>query len=172
MPFFANVNPTIGATSAFDLPPEGRKGGRRVTMPLGGSLVALGGHVHGYARSVRLVDVENGKVLVRLKAHLTPNGRAAHCAWQESLRLPRGGAAAFWPTIVIGWWLSTTTRRGTCSSKGAWHQWREPSFRTTFGSGRRSTRQFQCEASHRQRGHARHVAVIETWSEQCSMRSW
>ena len=44
------------------------------TMPLGGSILALGGHVHDFARSVRLEDAENGKVLVRLDTKLTSDG--------------------------------------------------------------------------------------------------
>jgi hypothetical protein len=74
MPFFADVNCTIGGTSAWDLPPGRSERSAEFTMPLGGSLLALGGHVHDYARSVRLEDAENGKVLVRLDTKLTSDG--------------------------------------------------------------------------------------------------
>ena len=74
MPFFADVNSVIGGTSAWDLPPGRSERSSEFTMPLGGSILALGGHVHDYARSVRLEDAENGKVLVRLDTKLTSDG--------------------------------------------------------------------------------------------------
>jgi hypothetical protein len=74
MPFFADANNVIGGTSAWDLPPGKSEKSSEFTMPLGGSMLALGGHVHDYARSVRLEDAENGKVLVRLKTKLTADG--------------------------------------------------------------------------------------------------
>lgn len=74
MPFFADVNSVIGGTSAWDLPPGRSEKTSEFTMPLGGSLLALGGHVHDYARSVRLEDAENGKLLVRLDTKLTRDG--------------------------------------------------------------------------------------------------
>lgn len=74
MPFFADVNSVIGGTSAWDLPPGTSEKSSEFTMPLGGSILALGGHVHDYARSVRLEDAENGKVLVRLGTKLTSDG--------------------------------------------------------------------------------------------------
>jgi hypothetical protein len=74
MPFFADVNCVIGGTSAWDLPPGKSEKSGEFTMPIGGSMLALGGHVHDYARSVRLEDAENGKVLVRLGTKLTADG--------------------------------------------------------------------------------------------------
>jgi hypothetical protein len=74
MPFFADANSVIGGTSAWDLPPGRSEKSSEFTMPLGGSILALGGHVHDYARSVRLEDAENGKVLVRLDTKLTSDG--------------------------------------------------------------------------------------------------
>ena len=74
MPFFADVNSVIGGTSAWDLPPGKSEKRAEFTMPIGGSLLALGGHVHDYARSVRLEDAESGKVLVKLSTKLTSDG--------------------------------------------------------------------------------------------------
>jgi len=74
MPFFVDVNSVIGGTSAWDLPPGRSEKSSEFTMPLGGSILALGGHVHDFARSVRLEDAENGKVLVRLDTKLTSDG--------------------------------------------------------------------------------------------------
>jgi len=74
MPFFADVNSVIGGTSAWDLAPGRSERSAEFTMPLGGSLLALGGHVHDYAHSVRLEDAETGKVLVRLDTKLAADG--------------------------------------------------------------------------------------------------
>jgi hypothetical protein len=74
MPFFVDVNSVVGGTSAWDLPPGPSEKSSEFTMPLGGSILALGGHVHDYARSVRLEDAETGKVLVRLGTKLTSDG--------------------------------------------------------------------------------------------------
>jgi len=74
LPFFADVNCVVGGTSAWDLPPGKSERRGEFTMPIGGSLLALGGHVHDYARSVRLEDAENGKVLVRLGTKRTADG--------------------------------------------------------------------------------------------------
>jgi hypothetical protein len=74
LPFFADVNCVVGGTSAWDLPPGKSERRGEFTMPISGSLLALGGHVHDYARSVRLEDAENGKVLVRLATKLTADG--------------------------------------------------------------------------------------------------
>ncbi|MEP7067518.1 MAG: hypothetical protein ABI889_15895 [Gemmatimonadota bacterium] len=74
MPFFADVNSVIGGTSAWDLPPGRSHRSSEFTMPVSGSILALGGHVHDYARSVRLEDAENGKLLVRLDTKLTSDG--------------------------------------------------------------------------------------------------
>ncbi len=74
MPFFADANCVIGGTSAWDLKPGRSQRVSEFTMPLGGSLLALGGHVHDYARSVRLEDADNGKMLVELHTKLTQDG--------------------------------------------------------------------------------------------------
>lgn len=74
MPFFADVNCIIGGTSAWDLPPGKSEKSGEFTMPLGGSMLAIGGHVHDYAVSVRLEDAENGKTLVRLTTTRTADG--------------------------------------------------------------------------------------------------
>lgn len=74
MPFFADVNCIIGGTSAWDLPPGKSEKRAEFTMPLGGAMLAIGGHMHDYAVSVRLEDAENGKTLVKLKTTRTADG--------------------------------------------------------------------------------------------------
>ena len=74
MPFFADVNCIIGGTSAWDLPPGRSEKSSVFTMPLGGSMLAIGGHVHDYAVSVRLEDAESGKTLVKLTTTRTADG--------------------------------------------------------------------------------------------------
>jgi hypothetical protein len=74
MPFFADVNCIIGGTSAWDLPPGNSEKSAEFTMPVGGSMLAIGGHVHDYAVSVRLEDVQSGKTLVKLTTTRTADG--------------------------------------------------------------------------------------------------
>ena len=75
LPFFVEVNCTIGGTSAYDLPPGRSEQSAEFTMPLSGSILAIGGHMHDYALSVRLEDAESGKTLVKLKAKSATNGQ-------------------------------------------------------------------------------------------------
>jgi hypothetical protein len=74
MPFFADVNCVVGGTSAWDLPPGKSEKKAEFTMPLSGAMLAIGGHMHDYAVSVRLEDAENGKTLVKLKTTRTADG--------------------------------------------------------------------------------------------------
>ena len=93
MPFFADVNLAIGGTSAWDLAPGRSEKSAVFTMPLGGSLLALGGHVHDYAHSVtaRGCREREGARAARYEAR---RGRPPHLAWQARLRIPRGRIAA------------------------------------------------------------------------------
>jgi hypothetical protein len=74
MPFFADVNCIVGGTSAWDLPPGKSERRAEFTMPLSGALLAVGGHAHDYAVSVRLEDAESGKTLVKLNTTRTADG--------------------------------------------------------------------------------------------------
>jgi hypothetical protein len=75
LPFKADVNLHPGAGDAFDLPPGGGSRSSTFTMEVSGRLLAIGGHLHDYGKELRLEDAKNGKVLARVKAVRTSEGR-------------------------------------------------------------------------------------------------
>jgi hypothetical protein len=75
LPFKADVNVHPGAGDAFDLPPGGGSRSSTFTMEVSGRLIAIGGHLHDYGKELRLEDATSGKVLVRVRAQRTPDGR-------------------------------------------------------------------------------------------------
>lgn len=75
MPIYMDVNLTVGGTNTFDVPPGKSSKSYEFTLPVGGKLLAVGGHMHDYGSSVRLEDAESGKVLTRVVATRTPDGR-------------------------------------------------------------------------------------------------
>ena len=76
-PLFLDANPkAAGAdTRAFDVPPGVSIMSAEFTLPVGGWLRALGGHLHDYAVEMRLEDVRTGKILARLKTKRHKDGR-------------------------------------------------------------------------------------------------
>lgn len=75
LPIYMDVNLTIGGTNTFDVPTGKSSKAYEFTMPIGGKLLGIGGHMHDYGTSVRLEDAESGKVLTRVVATRTPDGR-------------------------------------------------------------------------------------------------
>jgi hypothetical protein len=75
LPFKADVNVHPGAGDAFDLPPGGGSRSSTFTMEVSGRLIAIGGHLHDYGKELRLEDAKSGKVLARVRAQRTPDGR-------------------------------------------------------------------------------------------------
>ena len=66
-PIVFDIGFRAGYGSAFDLP-AGRSVHERVfTLPMDGRLLGAGGHLHQYAESLTLEDVETGKRLVTLR---------------------------------------------------------------------------------------------------------
>ncbi len=55
-------------TDSYDLPAGRSSKSYEFTLPLGGRLLAVGGHAHDYAEFVSLEDVESGKTIIRLEA--------------------------------------------------------------------------------------------------------
>ncbi len=68
LPIYMDVNLTVGGTNTFDVPPGKSTKSHEFTMPVGGKLLGVGGHLHDYGTSVSLVDAETGKVLTRVDA--------------------------------------------------------------------------------------------------------
>jgi hypothetical protein len=75
LPFALDAYPVLGAASTFDAPPGRSEQRREFTLPVGGHLRALGGHLHDYGVEVRLEDVASGAVLARIAATRAADGR-------------------------------------------------------------------------------------------------
>jgi hypothetical protein len=75
LPFKADVNIHPGAGDAFDLPPGGGARSAVFTMPVSGRLIAVGGHLHDFGKELRLEDATSGKVIARVSAQRTADGK-------------------------------------------------------------------------------------------------
>jgi len=75
LPIYMDVNLTVGGTNTFDVPPGKSTKAYEFTLPVGGRLLGVGGHMHDYGSSVRLVDAETGKVLTQVKAERDAAGK-------------------------------------------------------------------------------------------------
>ena len=100
-PWYLDVNNVDGGHNSFDLP-AGRSTQRfSFQVPVGGRMIAVGGHMHDYAISVRLVDSASGKTLIKLKAVKDKQGnvkvdRALRLRIQRG-RAPDQGAPHLYP---------------------------------------------------------------------------
>ena len=63
-----------GGRSTFDVPPGTMVTTAEFTLPIGGRVRLLGGHLHDYAVEIRLEDVVSGRVLARLSAERNSDG--------------------------------------------------------------------------------------------------
>jgi hypothetical protein len=75
LPIYMDVNLTVGGTNTFDVPPGKSSKAYEFTLPTGGRLLGVGGHMHDYGTRVRLEDGETGKVLTQVTAERTPEGK-------------------------------------------------------------------------------------------------
>jgi hypothetical protein len=62
-------------TDSYDLPAGRSTKSYEFTMPLGGRVLAIGGHAHDYAEFVSLEEVASGKTIIMLKAETDSAGR-------------------------------------------------------------------------------------------------
>ena len=90
VPLIVSANPNDGFGSVFDVPPGRSTKVAEFTLPVGGRLRALGGHMHDYAVELRLEDVETGRVLVELDARTDTEGRLEGVELQRFLLRPFG----------------------------------------------------------------------------------
>ncbi|HVT40722.1 MAG TPA: hypothetical protein VHE78_16905 [Gemmatimonadaceae bacterium] len=74
-PLSLDANPAVGGARSFDLPPGVSITSAEFTIPAGGYLRAVGGHVHDYAVELRLEDAATNKVLARITAQRDSTGR-------------------------------------------------------------------------------------------------
>ncbi|HSB55715.1 MAG TPA: hypothetical protein VLD58_15245, partial [Gemmatimonadales bacterium] len=77
LPLYMDVNLTVGGTNTFDVPPGRSEKAFEFTMPIGGRLLGYGGHLHDYGVGVRLEDVATGKVIARVEAVRSKEGKVS-----------------------------------------------------------------------------------------------
>lgn len=75
LPIYMDVNLTVGGSNTFDVPPGKSSKAYEFTLPVGGRLLGVGGHMHDYGVGVRLEDAETGKVITRIVATRDTNGK-------------------------------------------------------------------------------------------------
>jgi hypothetical protein len=75
MPIYMDVNLTVGASNTFDVPPGKSTKSYEFTLPVGGRLLGVGGHMHDYGVGVRLEDAETGKVITSVVATRDAQGK-------------------------------------------------------------------------------------------------
>ena len=75
LPLYMDVNLTVGASNTFDVPAGRSEKAWEFTMPTSGRMLGFSGHLHDYGSSVRLEDVESGKVIATIKATRASDGK-------------------------------------------------------------------------------------------------
>ncbi|MGH7628880.1 MAG: hypothetical protein ACREOF_05745 [Gemmatimonadales bacterium] len=75
LPIYMDVNLTVGGSNTFDVPPGHSEKAYEFTLPVGGRLLGVGGHLHDFGSLVKLVDAENGKELTRVTAKRDSAGK-------------------------------------------------------------------------------------------------
>jgi hypothetical protein len=75
LPIYADVNLQIGGSNTFDVPPGTSRKSYEFTLPVGGRLLGLGGHLHDYGQELRLEDAASGRAVTRLAATRDAEGR-------------------------------------------------------------------------------------------------
>jgi hypothetical protein len=75
LPIYMDVNLTVGGQNTFDVPPGKSTKAYEFTLPVGGRLLGVGGHMHDYGSRVWLEDVESGKVLTQVVAQREADGK-------------------------------------------------------------------------------------------------
>jgi hypothetical protein len=74
LPLYMDVNLTVGGTNTFDLPAGRSTRAHEFTLPSGGRLLAVSGHLHKFGVMVRLEDAESGKVITRVEPETDGTG--------------------------------------------------------------------------------------------------
>ena len=72
---YMDVSYRVGKSDAYNLPSGPSSKSYEFTLPVGGRILAAGGHLHDYAKFVRLEDAESGKVLLDLPAKTDSLGK-------------------------------------------------------------------------------------------------
>lgn len=76
LPLYMDVNyQGPGQSDSYDLPAGTSSKSHEFTLPVGGRLLGVGGHLHDHARELVLEDLETGRTVVRLRARLDREGK-------------------------------------------------------------------------------------------------
>ncbi len=77
LPIYMDANLTVGGSNTFDVPPGVSEQAYEFTLPIGGRLLGVGGHLHDYGLRVRLEDVATGKVITAVEATRDSAGKVS-----------------------------------------------------------------------------------------------
>lgn len=75
LPIYMDAALDVGGTNEFDVPPGRSEQGQEFTLPVGGHLFGVGGHMHQFGQRLRLEDAQDGHVLASLAAQRDSAGR-------------------------------------------------------------------------------------------------
>jgi len=75
LPVYFDVNLEVGGTNTFDIPAGQSSKTYDFTVPVGGRLLGVSGHLHDYGERVQLQDATTGKVLAEVEASVDKRGR-------------------------------------------------------------------------------------------------
>jgi hypothetical protein len=95
-PVYMDANLTVGGSNTFDIPPGRSSKAFEFALPVGGRLLAVGGHLHDLGVRVQLDDASTGKVLTEVSATrnaegtVTGVGRRLFGVRGDGLKLERG----------------------------------------------------------------------------------
>lgn len=70
LPVWLDVNNIPGKSDAYDMPPGVSRKSFEFTVPVGGRILAAGGHLHDYANFIRLEEAESGKEVLTIRPKL------------------------------------------------------------------------------------------------------
>ncbi len=93
LPIYMDVNLTVGGSNTFDVVPGKSTKSYEFTLPVGGRLLGVGGHLHDYGVRVRLEDAETGKEITEVRAtrdsagHVSKVSRKLYGVTGEGLKL-------------------------------------------------------------------------------------
>lgn len=96
LPVVLDVGYRPGLPNTFDVPPGRSERSAEVVFPISGRLLVATGHVHDQGESVRLEEVETGRVLVEVRARrdaagsVTGMSRRLLALWGPGLRIHAG----------------------------------------------------------------------------------
>ena len=96
LPIVMDVNFRAGQVNTFDVAVGRSERSAEIVFPISGRLLVVSGHLHDQGESVRLEDVETGRVIISVAARRDPDGRVHGverrllALWGPGLRVEAG----------------------------------------------------------------------------------